>query len=98
MHLFPLKNASRVHLSKTARQLRMTPRLVTAVALTLAGNAAHGAIDTWAGNTSVNWNAANWTGGNPIPLDFDARTAGMMRSAITLMVFLRTVLSGLVSA
>jgi hypothetical protein len=30
------------------------------------------ALDTWVGNTSVNWNDLNWTGGNNPPVDGDS--------------------------
>ena len=66
---------------KAARQLRRVPGLAArAVALTLAANA-QGAVNTWVGNTLVNWNATNWTGGNPIPLDFDSLVFGAAGTA-----------------
>ncbi len=44
---------------------------------------AYAASDTWVGDTSANWNAANWTGGNSPPLGGDALFFGVAGSAGT---------------
>ena len=55
-----------------------THRIAAAVAFTLS---AHAATDTWVGNTSANWNAANWTGGNAIPIALDLLAFGAAGTA-----------------
>jgi len=42
--------------------------------------------DTWVGNTSANWNDANWTGANNPPITGDALFFGLAGSAGTTTV------------
>ncbi len=69
---------------KTTRILSSTPRIAAAVALALAGHA-HAATDTWVGNTSANWNALNWTGGNNPPLAADLLVFGVAGGSGTVL-------------
>ncbi len=56
---------------KMNRPHPLTRSILAAVALSLTGGA-HGAFDTWVGDTSANWNDLNWTGGNNPPIDGDS--------------------------
>ncbi|RYD77491.1 MAG: hypothetical protein EOP84_15465, partial [Verrucomicrobiaceae bacterium] len=80
--MFPFipQQRSRSSHAKVVRPRKLAPCLAAAVAVTLAASA-QGAVETWVGNTSVNWNATNWIGDNPIPLDFDSLVFGPLGTA-----------------